>query len=275
MILDCHIHMNDLNTDKAEFKKNLELAGIDGGIVLSFPPSSFYRNSGAYTPLQRLKSLMELTKDDKYLFPFYWIDPTEKDAADQVDMAIDMGVKGFKVICNTFFPYDPRAMKIYKAIAEKGKPMIFHSGILWDGRASSGFNRPANFEALLEVEGLRFALAHISWPWVDECIAVYGKLLHAVNQEKSSTCEMFIDNTPGTPGALREEALTRLFKVRYGIEDHLMFGVDGETNNYRYKLAREWIDRDNAIYEKLGVNEEAKDLIWYRNLLKFVGGNQK
>ena len=71
-------------------------------------------------------------------------------------------------------------MKVYNEIAKHEKPVLFHSGILWDGLNSSSTTSP-RFEALLEVNGLKFALAHVSWPWHDEvyrCLREVFKCLY-------------------------------------------------------------------------------------------------
>lgn len=75
---------------------------------------------------------------------------------------------------------------------------------------SSQYNRPSEFEPLLEINGLKFSLAHISWPWCDELIAVYGKFLNAYAGNPDHSVEMFIDITPGTPPIYRQEVLTKL-----------------------------------------------------------------
>ena len=91
------------------------------------------------------------------LHPVYWIDPTEEDAPRQVELAAAAGVVGFKVICGNHYPGDPRAMKTYERMAQVHKSVLFHSGILWDGKSSSRYNRPSEFEDLLPIAGLTFA----------------------------------------------------------------------------------------------------------------------
>ena len=189
MILDGHIHMDyieDVNISDIQEKllTSLNLAGIYGGLVISPAPSS----ENSHKPIKRINQVVTLTENHQHLYPFYWIDPTEEDALDQVDMAQEMGIDGFKVICNHFFPGDSRAMKAYEKIALNSKPMLFHSGILWDGTPSSKYNRPIEFECLLEIPNLKFSLAHVSWPWTDECIAVYGKMANSMRSD-SVTCE--------------------------------------------------------------------------------------
>jgi predicted TIM-barrel fold metal-dependent hydrolase len=271
MILDGHIHILSPKKGTGGFLREIRRAGIEGGIIISLPPAAFPAVAPSASPQARMKHLLHLCRAAGDLYPFYWIDPLEADAADQVAMAIDQGAMGFKVICDRYYPGDERAIAIFTAIAKAGKPILFHSGILWDGKPSSRFNRPAEFEPLMEVKGLRFSLAHIAWPWCDELIAVYGKFLNAPAGHSASGVEMFIDITPGTPPLYRKEALTKLFTIGYDIENNVIFGTDSCTHPYNVSWARQWIERDRHIFEELGLSRKTLEAVQSANLKRFVG----
>lgn len=275
MILDCHMHTDYGEGNRADFLDKLKIGGINGGVVISQHPECFkkgWTKPGLGRPAkERLENLMYWTDSNPDLFPFFWMDPLEDDAMEQVDMACKYDVKGFKVICDRYYPEDERAMKIFRKIAAAGKPLMFHSGILWDGQYSAKYNKPSNFEALIDIEGLKFSLAHASWPWCDECIAVYGKILNSYTYESSPSVEMFIDMTPGTPAIYREELITKLYTIGYDIENNLMYGTDCSVNDYNHKWANRWIDRDNSIYNKLNIDSETINKVYYENLRRFVG----
>jgi len=219
-----------------------------------------------------LEHILRFCQDEPLLFPFFFINPVGENALEQIDRAVKDGIAGFKIICNRFYPGDPRCVEVYQHIAGYGKPILLHSGILWDGvNPSGGYNRPVAFEALLPVRGLRFSLAHISWPWCDECIAVYGKFRHAADRGG----EMFIDNTPGTPEIYRREALAKLFGTGYPITGNLIFGTDNCAENYDWEWARGWIERDREIYEELGISQEEMEMIFSQNLLRFLQGGKE
>ncbi|MEK6794369.1 MAG: amidohydrolase family protein [Spirochaetota bacterium] len=283
-MLDCHIHSTVPQTNSAaQFRAALAAAGIAGGIVMSLPPPSFRsltdeRAIGGRYPRsadERLDMLFTWMDGNGTVFPFYWIDPIASGAKREVARAVRRGVKGFKVICNKFYPDDTRAMATFREIAANEKPILFHSGILWDGEPSSGYNRPVRFESLLEIPRLRFALAHISWPWCDECIAVYGKFRHAHAKREEATAEMFIDTTPGTPAIYREEALTKLFTVGYAVTGNVLFGTDCSTASYDSAAAKGILKRDSAIYRKLKLPKEATRNINGNNLLRFIGIDER
>jgi predicted TIM-barrel fold metal-dependent hydrolase len=271
MVLDGHIHIGEGAPDPEDLVQRMADAGVDGGLLFSQAPASFSGAIRTARPQERLENLMAWTADHPSLYPFYRIDPLETDALQQVKLALDQGVAGFKVICDHFYPADVRALKTFRAIAEAGKPILFHSGILWDGKPSSHFSRPVNFEALLDVPGIRFALAHISWPWIDECIALYGKLAAAVERGSGVEIEMFIDTTPGTPPIYRREALTKLFTVGYDVAHNVFFGSDCRANGYRSAYAEGWIARDREIMTDLGIGSDVIENVLSGNLKRFLG----
>jgi predicted TIM-barrel fold metal-dependent hydrolase len=271
MMLDGHIHIHTGDPAPAELLRRMEAAGISGGLLISQPPASFDGTVNTAPPAARLENLLAWCGAGPDFFPFYWIDPVDSDALEQVDLAIEKGVSGFKVICDHFYPGDVRALLTFRAIAEAGKPILFHSGILWDGKPSSHFSRPVNFEALLNVPGLRFALAHISWPWIDECIALYGKLAAARRRRSGADVEMFIDTTPGTPPIYRRDALTKVFTVGYDVAHNIFFGSDAQAAAYGTDYAAGWIARDREIMAELGVEQDVDSLVFEGNLRRFVG----
>ncbi len=271
MILDGHTHLTSEEGKPQELLDNLKIAGLDGAVVLSLPPSSLRKLFPTLPPTERLDHLFYWTDTSQTLYPFYFLDPTDDDAMDQIHLAVDRGVMGFKVMCDHYYPAEPKAVEAFGEIAAAGKPILFHSGILFDGKDSSNYNRPGNFEALLEIKDLKFALAHISWPWCDECLAVYGKFESALEQRKDLSVEMFIDTTPGTPPIYRRDALTKLFTIDYELKDNVFFGTDNKTNDYNCDYARELILRDNEICDSLNLDEQTRKKAYSENLLRFLG----
>jgi len=269
-MLDGHIHIGDSNASKPEFLSSLNAAGFEGGLIISPAPTSFPHSDGPTDWKYRLDIVDDFCKDNANLFPFVWIDPLEEDIEEQITNASGR-VAGYKVICNRFYPSNEKAMKAYRLIASLNKPILFHSGILYDGMDSARYNRPGEFECLLEVADLRFALAHVSWPWCDECIAVYGKFQNAYNLRPDVSSEMFIDLTPGTPPIYRKEVLTKIFTVGYDLVNNVIFGSDGSVGSYGAEWIGQWVARDKAIYSDLMITEDIIDKIFGSNLRRFLG----
>ncbi len=274
--IDCHLHMGFDDekqiTTGDELMKNINAAGMDGAFVLSERPNSFLLdNIHPRTTKERLDHLFQLTDGHEDLYPFYWIDPMETTAIEQVDEAVARGVCGFKAICNHYYPSDARAMQVWTYIASKNKPILFHSGILYDFSADSEYNRPVNFEPLIFIKGLKFALAHISWPWCDELMGLYGKWNSAHAALGDKMAELFIDFTPGTPPIYREDALRKIFFIGFDDFEHFMFGVDNIANDYNVDYAKTWRERDEAIYAKFGLEQSIIDGVFGGTALKFIG----
>lgn len=270
---DAHIHVYPGEPKPDELLASFRKAGLAGGCIFSeFPDGWKNRKEKSSTPAEKMDRVIEWASASPTIYPFYWIDPARPDACDLVDMAVEKGIYGFKVIRSDGRPVDEKSLPVYRRIAHYNKPLTFHSGILWDGRPSSDNFRPANWEALLDVPGLRFALAHISWPWCDECIAVYGKLLNAMVTRGNKVPEMFIDTTPGTPRIYRKDALTKVFTVGYDVKDHVMFGSDCKTNQYNVKWTTDWLKVDDAIYSELELDSSMIDSIYRKSVERYLFG---
>jgi len=269
-MIDGHVHIQGITVRKDEFKQKIESIDGKGAIILSLAPETFYLTQKKYPPTERLNNVLEWCDNEEYLYPFFWLDPLSEDAAEQVETACKKGVVGFKIICDRFYPSDERAMKIFNLIASKAKPILFHSGVLWDGKASSKYNRPMEFECLLEVPKLKFSMAHVSWPWHDELIAMYGKFLEARHSNIETSSEMFIDTTPGTPLIYRKEVLTKLYTVGYNIENNIFFGSDCRADNYQHGRVQEWMHIDIEILKELNLNKEQIKKYFSDNVKRFV-----
>lgn len=268
MVLDGHIHIMDELVDPQGLLARMRTCGVDGGLLISLPPRGFFPNGLDLPSKKRLDNLMAWGGESMSLF--FWIDPLDEDAIDQVDVAARRGVAGFKVICDRFYPGDERAMPVYRRMASLGLPVMFHSGILWDGKVSSKYNRPVEFEALLDVPGLRFAMAHIGWPWSDEMIALYGKLAEAKKRRTDTPVELFVDLTPGTPPIYREEVLTRLMKAGYDVRHNVYFGSDCLAGRYDTQWTDDWLRRDRRILSLLEISSEDQENLFWRNLERFL-----
>jgi predicted TIM-barrel fold metal-dependent hydrolase len=268
-IFDMHIHARTAPPVPELLLSRLADAGIYGCSVISNRPLEMNPETGTDFDA-RLSQVLEWSRGyEDRIVPILWIHPKETEIKKKICRAVDAGVAAFKVICNNFYVGDPISMDMMEAIAETGKPVIFHSGISWDGTPSSHYNRPANWEALLELKNLKFSLAHCSWPWIDECIAVYGKFLNALS--KGKTVEMFVDLTPGTPEIYREELFYKLFSVGYDVPNNIMYGTDSRAENYQTAWAKKWLAIDTALFDKFNIPPKMRQKIFHDNFMRFLG----
>jgi predicted TIM-barrel fold metal-dependent hydrolase len=84
----------------------------------------------------------------------------------------ELGLRGAgELVPTRWYPNDPRLLRLWETLAELGMYTVFHTGIFYDGREST-YCRPVFYEVIHQVPGLKGHLAHVGWPWHDECIAV-------------------------------------------------------------------------------------------------------
>jgi predicted TIM-barrel fold metal-dependent hydrolase len=277
MIIDCHVHTETDLVSGSALIGQLDAAGIERIILLSYHPASFALESESKdnitgkerSPAAALAAVMEMAAYSDRIIPFFWIDPLEEDAFGQVDKAVAAGIAGFKVICTRHFPGDDRPMRVWEHIAKSGKPVLFHSGILYGSGPWSQYNRPVGFEPLFDIPNLRFALAHVSWPWCDENLAVFG-YWQSRKRHGTTSAEMFIDTTPGTPRIYRREVFAKIYSIGYDIEDNVMFGTDC-SSVYDSKYAKEILEMDKDALDYAGVTPVQREKYYRKNVFRFLG----
>ena len=273
--IDVHIHSGfvDLQTgrfDGNQLLNSLGEAGFDAACVFSQQPSGMLGSSRS--GLDRLDDLMKSCEDFAgRLFPVMWVHPDQPDLYETIQAAAERGAYAFKCICTNFYVYEDKSLRMLEAIAATGKPVMFHSGILWDDTVSSKYNRPLHWEALCTIPNLRFSLAHCSWPWYDECLALYGKFLTNHMKHPELNNEMYFDMTPGTPVPYRKDLYTKLMLSGYDVRHNILWGTDCNAENYNYAWTKKWFDIDNAIMDELNEPAETRELIFHGNLERFFG----
>jgi len=268
-IYDMHIHTDDYGTpNQAYLLERLQECGISGGCVFSTHPEQAW-NSAQHPFEQRMEDVLQWTDGNDELFPVMFIHPYEKNILQNIRLAVDNGIDAFKIICDSFYVYEEQSMRVLQEIAETGKPVIFHSGILWDGYISSKYNRPLHWEELMNIKNLRFSMGHCSWPWYDECIALYGKFQWG--HKRIEGCpEMFYDLTPGAPAVYRKDLFTKLFNT-WPADDNIMFGTDCTADRYNVDACKGLIENEIAILDELQISKEVQEKIFSSNLLRFLG----
>lgn len=267
---DGHVHLGMLDESPQEFADSLKEAGISRAVLISPAPNSLDEKGNVLSWKERLERILQWQEMLPSLLPFLWIDPTESDINTQIDTAVSAGISGFKVICTHYSPSDDAAMEIWTQIANAGKPLLFHTGILI-GPGSSEYCRPLYYEKLLSVPGLRFCMAHVSWPWQDECLALFSKWDNCRRQGATNT-ELYMDTTPGTPKSYRRDMLAKLYGSGLPVADKLIFGSD-LRNHYCATIAKKYLAQDWTFLNEFRVSPKEQEKYFSQNLLAFVTGN--
>lgn len=268
-----HIHAFNTDAQPDMLIERFEKAGIYGGCVFSNWPDRSNPNIGTSFETRLDEAISWARGYEDRIFPIIWIHPYEENIMEKIKIACDAGIAGFKIICQDFYVYEKECIKVLEEISKYNRPVFFHSGILWDGEVSSEYNRPLNWEALLKIKNLRFSMGHCSWPWIDECIALYGKFLNA-RKYNVETAEMFFDITPGTPEIYRKELLEKLYTIGYDVSDNVFFGTDSVADDYKTKWAEKWLDTDRKILDEIGVSKENREKLYEENFKRFLGKDE-
>ena len=220
---DCHCHARGDETGE-QVLRWMDEAGVDRVNLFGRYPGRDRADLRA--SIEHIASV-QATDPDR-IFGLVWADPRTTGVCEELEYAIaDRGLRGLKMIPDHWSPCDEAIYPVYETMQRLGRPIQFHSGIVYGFADSSRFCRPVLYEALVHFPKLRFSLAHISWPWVDECIAVFGRFRAAAGYDASRS-QMWVDTCRGTPDAWREEALRKA--VPFCGADRLMFGVDGHPD---------------------------------------------
>lgn len=227
-IWDCHVHCYEGRETADEVLRGMDAAGITRLSLMGNHPGPLRElcpvpsAADCRVAIDHVAGLQ--AADSDRIFGLFWADPRTEGILDLLDYAlVDKGLRGVKMIPNHWSACDEFMFPIYEKIRELDKILHFHAGILYAFGDSSRFCRPVLYEALINFPGLRFALAHIAWPWVDECLAVWGHFNSAAHFRQQPS-QMWIDTCRGTPDAWRLEALQKA--VPFCGTQRLMFGTD-------------------------------------------------
>jgi predicted TIM-barrel fold metal-dependent hydrolase len=286
LLCDCHVHSRgDESADQV--LKAMDGAGVSKAIIMSPYPGERIDHAptkeGDFSYAEVNGELQERStrfisklqaEAPERIVAFAWIEPRLKDAVKNVEDAITRyECRGIKMIPDHWYPYEPRFFALYGKVQELRVPILFHSGILYGFKDSSRFCRPCNYEALVNFPQVKFALAHISWPWTDECIALYGRFQANLDSgyyadDRAKEVQMFMDTTPGTPSFYRREAFRRA--LSFGAEDALIFGSDSSATNLSGAAAT--AEMDKGIFRELGYSAETIRKAQSANFERYLKG---
>ncbi len=269
MAIDVHIHTRG-SEDGNKILKAMDQVGLKRVVLFAVPPHRDPNAKGEERPhkvvLDRIAELVKV--DPERLIGFAWIEPTLSDAVEAVDYAFgEKHLRGVKMIPNHWYPADERAQACYAKINEYGKPMLFHTGILWGMSDTSQYCRPAFFEIMLHYPNIRFAMAHLSWPWTDECFAVCGKF-RAAGDYKPENWRSYADMTSGAPRIWKTDAMRK--GLAYMGDRQFVYGSDCFNAEDPEALSHN-LREDREILAECGCSKETTERILVENAERWLG----
>jgi predicted TIM-barrel fold metal-dependent hydrolase len=193
------------------------------------------------------------------MIPFGSVDPHKgKLGVREARELIEAGVRGFKFHPNTqaFWPNDPEYFPLYEVIAEAGLIALFHSGTTGIGAGMPGgggvrlkYSNPmAVDDVAAEFPELDIILAHPSFPWQDEALAI---AVHKPN--------VYIDLSGWSPKYFPANLVQYTNTL---LKHKMLFGSD-------YPLISP--DRWLSDFEKIAIRDEVRPLVLKENAARLLG----
>jgi predicted TIM-barrel fold metal-dependent hydrolase len=194
------------------------------------------------------------------IIPFASVDPARgKAGAREVRRLVEeYGVRGFKFHPNVqaFHPNDRRAYVLYEVMEELGVPAVFHTGQTGIGAGAPGgggirlkYSNPMEVDDVaVDFPGLTIILAHPSFPWQDEALAV------ATHKPR-----VYIDLSGWSPKYFPPQL------VQYAntlLKEKVLFGSD-----YPMISPDRWL----ADFAKLPIKDEVRPKILKENAARLLG----
>jgi uncharacterized protein len=199
-------------------------------------------------------------ENDDVLIPFASIDPHKGKLGirEARHLIGEHGVRGFKFHPNTqaFWPNDKTFYPLYEVIADAGLIALFHSGTTGIGAGMPGgggvhlkYSNPMCIDDVAaDFPGLDIILAHPSFPWQDEALAV---AVHKPN--------VYIDLSGWSPKYFPPNLIQYTNTL---LKNKMLFGSD-----FPLITPERWL----ADFEKLDIKDEVRPLVIKENAAKLLG----
>lgn len=221
----------------------MDADGVDKAVVLSIATNAHQ---------QRAVNDFAASIQSDRLYAFGSVFPDAPDAVEELERIKALGLYGVKLHpeYQQFYVDDEKMKPIYKKISELGLVLTFHAGV------DNGYPPPYHCMP----ENLFRALSWIDTPVVaahwggQSCApAVLGKLCGIEH--------LYMDTAYGYGTVV----LCMIQKIieKHGA-DKILFASDAPWNR---------TSQDEYVIECLDLSEEEKELIYYKNALKLLGGN--
>jgi len=213
-----------------------------------------------HPPIRNEEVAAACAEHEDVLIPFASLDPWRgRTAVRQARRLVEEhGVRGFKFhpSLQAFHPNDPKVYPLYGVIEELGVPALFHTGQTGIGAGARGgggirlrYSNPLDVDDVAaDFPDLPIILAHPSFPWQDEALAV---ATHKPN--------VYIDLSGWSPKYFPPQL------VRYAntlLRNKVLFGSD-----YPVITPDRWL----GDFDTLDIKPEVRPLILKENAARLLG----
>lgn len=208
---------------------------------------------------EEVKQIIDL--EPERFIGFASVDPRLKDAPKALEKAFKtLGLSGLKLNLShlMMWPDDPRLQPLYELCVKYDKPITFHAGFSWEPNSPSKYGQPIRYEDVaVGYPTLRFCLAHLAWPWVDEAMMLLLKYPNVY----TDTATVFMDS----PKNYYEQVFMKNMAPGW-LQNNLMDKVMWGSNLPRFRQVR-----TKAGIEALPIRDDVKEKILGRNARVFLG----
>jgi predicted TIM-barrel fold metal-dependent hydrolase len=219
------------------------------------------------------------------LLGFCTLNPVPAMANGDLDRAVDLmieeaercyhelGLRGAgELVPSHWYANEAPLVRLWEALAGLGMYTVFHTGIFYDGRQST-YCRPAYFEAVHQAEGFKGHLAHVGWPWYDECIAELNIVSSLFGQDPESW-DLKVDLSFGAPSDWQLDVWQRCIDTLP--PQMLIYGTDtfwpASPEEYREKYLQPQLGlfetvttRGHIVSEGSPAREAYRNMIFFEN----------
>lgn len=240
MIVDCHTHVWESPDQLGKAKTDAQRPAVKGPAAgpdeALGPDASMDRHSQAGQPVDRSLVLAfksrhlgaeipstfvaaYVRRHAEKLIGVAGIDPTNLGEA-LGDIRRAREEFGFPAItlspaAQDFHPADSRAMQVFAEAARLKMPVLLHQGLHSCVGSKMEFARPSLLdEVAREFQQLKLVVAHMGYPWTEECVVLLGKHENVFAD---------ISGLSRRPWQVYNALLSA---YQYGVIDKLLFGSD-------------------------------------------------
>ena len=146
--------------------------------------------------------------------------------------------------------------------------MAFHSGTLGGTTDTSRFCRPVYWEVMLKYPQIRFSLAHLGWPWVEECFAAMAEFRTTAERLKDRAWQSYADTANEPPQQHKLEKLPSGLTI-VG-DSHFLYGSDSKQVEDPQTL-RSYLRWERRVLADLGLSQDSVARIMGENALTWLG----
>ena len=235
----------------------MDHAGVDKSVLLA---EDFSADMGQ--PLvsnQEIYTLIDIAPDR--FIGFASVDPRQTDAVNKLQYAFkELNLSGLKLNLShlQMMPSDSRLGEILAMCQEYEKPVTFHSGFSWEPNSPSKYGRPILYEDIaINYPNLRFCLAHLGWPWVDETMMMVLKYPNVY----TDTATVYMDSPINYYDQIFMKNMAPGW-LQNNLADKIMYG----SNHPRFRQVRV---REGL--ESLPLRQDVKQKIMGENAIRFLG----